>query len=49
MDRLLYTIRHRVAINEVLPGHRRGQLRDNYELLTEESANYELSFNEDHF
>ena len=49
MDILLYTIRHRVAINEVLPGHRRDQFRDNYELLTEESANYELSFNDDHF
>ena len=49
MDILLYTIRCRVTISEVLPGHRRDQFRDNYELLTEESANYELSFNDDHF
>ena len=27
MDLLLYTIRHRVAINEVLPGHRRDQFK----------------------
>ena len=44
MDILSYTIRCRVAISEVLPGHRRDQFRHNYELLTEESANYELSF-----
>ena len=49
MDILLYTIRHRVSINDVLPGHRREQFRDNYELLTEESANFELSLNDDHF
>ena len=49
MEILLHTIRYRVAINDVLPCHRRDQFRDNYELLTEESANYELSFNDDCF